>query len=167
MAVCCRFADQTLLVDLFMAACSTSSTRTVSVVRLPRQQPHMRWPTVAFMVGRRQRHHPRRSRSIFCSKAAPVGERSNQGERLDVRTHRPQPAKGVATAALWRPACCPWDGAAGHHPLTVSPARHRDRSLGPARLRQKHRCRPPAEEVPVRKTRGASWTVSKLNWKFC
>jgi hypothetical protein len=34
MAVCCRFADQTLLVDLFMAACSTSSTRTVSVVRL-------------------------------------------------------------------------------------------------------------------------------------
>jgi hypothetical protein len=134
---------------------------------LPRQQPHMRWPTVAFMVGRRQRHHPRRSRSIFCSKAAPVGERSNQGERLDVRTHRPQPTKGVATAALWRPACCPWDGAAGHHPLTVSPARHRDRSLGPARLRQKHRCRPPAEEVPVRKTRGASWTVSKLNWKFC
>jgi hypothetical protein len=105
---------------------------------------------------------PHTSRSTSCSQTAPL-EPATSARCWDVVKHKPLPTRGVTTAVRsahqarpLRPACCSWKGAGGQ---PAFPANRRNRRWAPTPRRRKHRCRPSAKKIAVRKTGDASWAV--------
>jgi hypothetical protein len=161
----------TLLVGLFMAACSASSTCAGASAAFRVVHPRLADRGVMDEPRRLPLRHKRRSTS--CSQTAPVEPATTSARWLDVLKHKPLPTRGVTTA-VWnphqagplRPACCSWKGAVGQ-PATVFPANRRNRSWAPVLRRRKHLCRPSVKKIAGRETRDASWTVPKLHLQFC
>jgi hypothetical protein len=151
----------TLLVGLFMAACSASSTCAGASAFLGGSSA---LADRAVMDEPRRLPPPHKSRSTSCSQTAPV-EPATSARWLDVQKHRPLPTRGVTTAVRsprqagpLRPACYFWKGAGGQ-PAPGFSANRRDRSPVPALRRRKRLCRPSVKKIAVRKTGDASWAV--------